>query len=218
MLNETLEQLKIKPIPKKPQQFQVILQIPSDGIGPNIIDKTSERLINREQFFNELQENLGVVQKDYFKSKKQDLAKNKSSLNEGIFHKSPLDTQGLKSSSALDSKAKIIDIASTLTNIVKTKERIIIKEPSTETLKKSKTQLPSKERLTPKPGTAKDIIPEPIQNLDKRKSKKLHGETIDETLIIPKDLRIGKTLYTNRIPKLEPNVLIKAPNYFLYNR
>ena len=70
MINETLEQLKIIPIPKKLQQFQVRIQIPSEGVGPNIIDKTSEQLINREQFFNELQENLGVVQKDYEKMKK----------------------------------------------------------------------------------------------------------------------------------------------------
>ena len=70
MNNETLEQLKIKPIPKKPQQFQVLIQIPSEGVAPNIIDKTSERLINREQFFSDLQENLGVVQKDYIKTKK----------------------------------------------------------------------------------------------------------------------------------------------------
>ena len=61
MNNETLEQLKIKPIPKKPQQFQVLIQIPSEGVAPNIIDKTSEHLINREQFFSDLQENLGVV-------------------------------------------------------------------------------------------------------------------------------------------------------------
>ena len=58
MINETLEQLKIKPIPKKPQQFQVLKQIPSEGVAPNLIDKTSDQLINREQFFNELQENL----------------------------------------------------------------------------------------------------------------------------------------------------------------
>ena len=36
MINETLEQLKIKPIPKKPQQFQVMIQIPSEGVAPNI--------------------------------------------------------------------------------------------------------------------------------------------------------------------------------------
>ena len=184
MNNETLEQLKIKPIPKKPQQFQVILQIPSIGVGPNIIDKTSERLINREQFFSDLQENLGVVQKDYYKTHKPS-AKIK-------------DNQELK--------PKIENAENTLMHIVKTKEKIIIKEATTEDFKKNKTNLPSRERLTPKPGT------------DLEKTKKLHPETIDETLIIPKDFRLGKTLYSARIPKLEPNVLIKASNYYLYNR
>ena len=184
MNNETLEQLKIKPIPKKPQQFQVILQIPSIGVGPNIIDKTSERLINREQFFSDLQENLGVVQKDYYKTHK------------------PSAT--LKDNQEL--KPKIENAENTLMHIVKTKEKIIIKEATTEDFKKNKTNLPSRERLTPKPGT------------DLEKTKKLHPETIDETLIIPKDFRLGKTLYSARIPKLEPNVLIKASNYYLYNR
>jgi hypothetical protein len=81
-------------------------------------------------------------------------------------------------------------------------------------MKKANVELPSKERLTPKPELSNPDIAEPI----KSKSKKLKGETIDETLVIPKDLRIGRTLYLNRIPKLEPNVLIKAPNYYLYNR
>ena len=184
MNNETLEQLKIKPIPKKPQQFQVILQIPSIGVGPNIIDKTSERLINREQFFSDLQENLGVVQKDYYKTHKPSATIK--------------DNQELK--------PKIENAENTLMHIVKTKEKIIIKEATPEDFKKNKTNLPSRERLTPKPGT------------DPEKTKKLHPETIDETLIIPKDFRLGKTLYSARIPKLEPNVLIKASNYYLYNR
>ena len=184
MNNETLEQLKIKPIPKKPQQFQVILQIPSIGVGPNIIDKTSERLINREQFFSDLQENLGVVQKDYYKTHKP--------------------SARLKDNQEL--KPKIENAENTLMHIVKTKEKIIIKEATPEDFKKNKTNLPSRERLTPKPGT------------DLEKTKKLHPETIDETLIIPKDFRLGKTLYSARIPKLEPNVLIKASNYYLYNR
>ncbi len=184
MNNETLEQLKIKPIPKKPQQFQVILQIPSIGVGPNIIDKTSEILINREQFFSDLQENLGVVQKDYYKTHKPSATIK--------------DNQELK--------PKIENAENTLMHIVKTKEKIIIKEATTEDFKKNKTNLPSRERLTPKPGT------------EPEKTKKLHPETIDETLIIPKDFRLGKTLYSARIPKLEPNVLIKASNYYLYNR
>lgn len=196
MINETLEQLKIKPIPKKPQQFQVMLQIPSIGIGPNIIDKTSERLINREQFFSDLQENLGVVQKDYYKTKKTS-----ATIKEEALQKTQLTI-----------KPVIYNAENTLTAIVKTKEKIIIKDPSTEALKKSKINLPSRERLTPKPGQTHE------KEEKTEKTKKLHPETIDETLIIPKDFRIGKTLYSNRIPKLEPNVLIKASSYYLYNR
>ena len=200
MINETLEQLKIKPIPKKPQQFQVLIQIPSEGVAPNIIDKTSEQLINREQFFNELQENLGVVQKDYEKMKKTTFAKPSSSIKDTILQQS-------------EPGIKTLGPENTLTQIVKTQEQITIKEPSDETMKKANVELPSKERLTPKPKPDK-TNPDPT----KSKSKKLITETIDETLVIPKDLRIGRTLYLNRIPKLEPNVLIKAPNYYLYNR
>ena len=210
MINETLEQLKIKPIPKKPQQFQVLLQIPSEGVAPNIIDKTSEHLINREQFFSDLQENLGVVQKDYKKTKKTS-----ATIKEELLQTSNQTIESKKqeseSNSKSKSKPKIYDPENTLTQIVKTAQQIIIKEASNTALKQSKTNLPSQQRLTPKPGTL---------NLDKEKekTKKTQAETIDETLIIPKDLRLGKTLYTNRIPKLEPNVLIKASNYYLYNR
>ena len=212
MINETLEQLKIKPIPKKPQQFQVMIQIPSEGVGPNIIDKTSEQLINREQFFNELQENLGVVQKDYEKMKKTTFVKPSSSIKDTILQESkPGATTGNQKS--MKSK-KALSPENTLTQIMKTQEKIIIKESSTEAMKKANVELPSKERLTPKPEPSNPDIADPT----KSKSKKLKGETIDETLVIPKDLRIGRTLYLNRIPKLEPNVLIKAPNYYLYNR
>ena len=204
MINETLEQLKIKPIPKKPQQFQVVLQIPSEGVAPNIIDKTSEHLINREQFFSDLQENLGVVQKDYKKSKKSS-----ATIKEELLQTSNQEIESKKQESKSKSKPKIYDPENTLTQIVKTAQQIIIKEASNTALKQSKTNLPSQQRLTPKPGSL---------TLEKEKTKKTQAETIDETLIIPKDLRLGKTLYTNRIPKLEPNVLIKASNYYLYNR
>lgn len=48
-------------------------------------------------------------------------------------------------------------------------------------MKKANVELPSKERLTPKPGPSN---PEPI----KSKSKKLITETIDETLVIPEKI------------------------------
>jgi hypothetical protein len=210
MINETLEQLKIKPIPKKPQQFQVALQIPSEGVAPNIIDKTSERLINREQFFSDLQENLGVVQKDYIKTKKSS-----ATIKEELLQTSNQTIESKKLESM--PKPKIYDPENTLTQIVKTTQQIIIKEASNTVLKQSKTNLPSQERLTPKPGTL-SLEKEKTEDKTTQKTKKMQAETIDETLIIPKDLRLGKTLYINRIPKLEPNVLIKASNYYLYNR
>ena len=212
MINETLEQLKIKPIPKKPQQFQVVLQIPSEGVAPNIIDKTSERLINREQFFSDLQENLGVVQKDYIKTKKSS-----ATIKEELLQTSNQTIESKKQDSKSKSKPKIYDPENTLTQIVKTTQQIIIKEASNTVLKQSKTNLPSQERLTPKPGTL-TLEKEKTEDKTTQKTKKMQAETIDETLIIPKDLRLGKTLYINRIPKLEPNVLIKASNYYLYNR
>ena len=214
MINETLEQLKIKPIPKKPQQFQVVLQIPSEGVAPNIIDKTSERLINREQFFSDLQENLGVVQKDYIKTKKSS-----ATIKEELLQTSNQEIESKKLESMPNPKPKIYDPENTLTQIVKTTQQIIIKEASNTVFKQSKTNLPSQERLTPKPGTLTlEKEKEKTEDKTTQKTKKMQTETIDETLIIPKDLRIGKTLYINRIPKLEPNVLIKASNYYLYNR
>ena len=216
MINETLEQLKIKPIPKKPQQFQVVLQIPSEGVAPNIIDKTSEHLINREQFFSDLQENLGVVQKDYKKTKKPS-----ATIKEELLQTSNQEIESKKQDSKSKSKPKIYDPENTLTQIVKTAQQIIIKEASNTALKQSKTNLPSQQRLTPKPGTLnldKEKETEKEKTEAKEKTKKTQAETIDETLIIPKDLRLGKTLYINRIPKLQPNVLIKASNYYLYNR
>ena len=130
MINETLEQLKIKPIPKKPQQFQVMIQIPSEGVGPTIIDKTSEQLINREQFFSDLQENLGVVQKDYIKTKK---------LSTTIKDNQTMEITEKMESKKLEHKPKIYDPENTLTQIVKTRQQIIIKEASNEALKQSKT-------------------------------------------------------------------------------
>ena len=70
MINSTLQQLKIKPLPKAQEQFNIILNIPQEGVAPNIIDKTSEHLINRDRFFSDIQEHLEVVQKGYNKLSK----------------------------------------------------------------------------------------------------------------------------------------------------
>ena len=193
MINSTLQQLKIKPIPKGQEKFNIILTIPQQGVAPKIIDKTSEKLINRDQFFSDIQDYLEVVQKGYKKLPKTSNMKDEVSEN-------------VAQDVAQD---KIPNIVNTFSQIVKTGAKIVITNPSEQTTKKSKIKLPNKERLTPKPGQEESVT---------KIKDTLKGETIDETLVIPKDLRIGKTLYLNRIPKLEPSILIKAPDYYLDNR
>ena len=102
---------------------------------------------------------------------------------------------------------------------------------------------PSKSNIKNKPDPSEFNLPKPktkpkvlvkiekIKRLDKkiviktqlsqsvdhtRKTEKPKGNIID--IEIPNTLKFGKTLYLNRIPKLKPNVLIKAPEYYLNNR
>ena len=76
-----------------------------------------------------------------------------------------------------------------ITNILKTKKKIIIHQ----ILNLDDPIILDNIRITPKPVSI---------------------EMID----IPKDLKIGRTLYFNRIPKEKPKILIKASEYYLNNR
>ena len=211
MNDETLEQLKIKPIPKNVQEVNIIINIPEVGKMPNLIDKTKEKLVNREEFFLAIEDKLNIQNKDYTKTKIK-LDSNKTKKDSIIYNADDSDTttdivndpQGLKfikSEDLLDSKEDNSKIKKDklLTNIVKTKEKIVIKLSDNKNIENPNIQLPSKSRLTPKPTKSKI-------------------ETINETTIIPKDLRLGRTLYLNRIPKVKPNILIKASDYYLNNR
>ena len=190
MLNQTIDDLKVKPIAKNKPDFNIIIKLPQEEKMPNIIDKTKDKLIDRESFFNKLQDKLDIQQTD--KSQKP------------LTDSKPIDKQESIKFDSKKSEAEInttikVESLETITNIVKTNKKLIIQQPEEKELAESKIDLPSKERLTPKPPKSKI-------------------ETINETIILPKDLRFGRTLYINRIPKQQPNVLIKAPNYYLNNR
>jgi len=204
MINDTLQQLKIKPLPKPQEQFNIILNIPKEGVAPHIIDKTSEHLINRDQFFSDIQEYLEVVQKGYKKHPKLENIKTENNDATEDITISNIETTIKKPKSTKSSDAK-----NSFSQIVKTSAKLIITNPTEQNIRQSKIKLLNKERLTPKPGL--EPYATKFTGLEKT-------SIIDETLVIPKDLRIGKTLYINRIPKLEPNILIKAPDYYLDNR
>lgn len=196
MLDETIEQftiqqLKIKPNAKNKPDFNIIIKLPQEAKMPNIIDKTKDKLIDRESFFHKLQDKLDIQQTD--KSQKKPLTDFKS-----IDKQESIKFDSKKSEPEINTTIKVKSLE-TITNIVKTNKKLIIQQPEEKELVESKIDLPSKERLTPKPPKSKI-------------------ETINETIILPKDLRFGRTLYISRIPKQKPNVLIKAPNYYLNNR
>ena len=187
----TIEQLKVKPISKNKPDFNIIIKLPQKATMPSIIDKTTDKLIDRESFFYKLQDKLDIQQIN--KSQKKSLPDSKSIDKQESIKSDP------KESKPDINKTNKVESLETITNIVKTNKKLIIQQPEEKELTESKINLPSKERLTPKPPKSKI-------------------ETIDETIIIPKDLRFGRTLYINRIPKQQSNVLIKAPNYYLNNR
>ena len=195
MLNETLEKLKVKPEPKKFDQVNIFIQTPGIGKMPNLIDKTKDTKFDREDFFNQIAEKLDIKNMDQqFKSKKSDKTLKediKIDLDKDIKTKIDKEVEKTKSSEKSENILK---------NIIKTDKKIVISLPDDATSKKSK--MPPQDRMTPKP--------------EKTKKEKTH--TIDETIILPKDLRFGRTLYVNRIPKPKPNILIKASEYYLYNR
>ena len=63
MLNETIDDLKVKPNAKNKPDFNIIIKLPQEAKMPNIIDKTKDKLIDRESF-NKLQDKLDIQQTD----------------------------------------------------------------------------------------------------------------------------------------------------------
>ena len=63
-IDEKLDLLKVKPLPKKPAQFDFFIEKKKDLQLPTIIDKTGEQLINAQQFINKIQNQIGILYTD----------------------------------------------------------------------------------------------------------------------------------------------------------
>ena len=92
------------------------------------------------------------------------------------------------------------------------------KEQEEEKKEKPKSKKEKLEIITNIKKTPEKIV---IKNLET--SKVLSSERITPKpkinyIDIPETLKIGRSLYVNRVAKKEPNILIKAPNYYLENR
>jgi len=181
--NSQIELLKIKPFAKKYNPNEIIiknnLEKTEGKQQPIIIDKIKDKLVDKDTFLELIKNNLQIENKikvgePKIFEKKED----KTQIKED--YKIPI----IKEETDKKPKQEIF-----ITNVLKTKEKIIIRQIITL----DESPILDKTRITPKPPSI---------------------EMID----IPGNLKIGRTLYINRIPKPKPNVLIRAPDYYLNNR
>ena len=177
----TIDLLRVKPLPKKPTQFDFFIEKKKDMQLPTIIDKTGEQLINAQQFINKIQNQIGIYDTD-----KLSIIKPEEPLK-------PPVQEPIKPKPFLED---------TFTEIIKTNELIkLLPFGATTKSSKDKTKLP-------------DLpTPEPIKKKEyKKKSKLISDYQPDE------DDVVGDSKLKDRLPKLQPNILIKTPDYYLYNR
>ena len=125
-MDDLLDNLKVKPLPKKNENFNFFIEKKEEMQLPTIIDKTGEKLINAEKFISSIQNQIGIYDKD--KVYKIEIDK-------------PIDTPSIK----LKSKDQL-QLSDRFTNIVKTNELIkLLPFGVAKTTKhKTKTDLPDK--------------------------------------------------------------------------
>ena len=202
MLNPVLENLKIKPLPKKPVERHFFIEKNEEYKSPLIIDKTKEKLIDTDLFMASIYNELNIINR------------NKPLINKSLLDKTTLEKQktillelnkinDLESSKSIikqpdESINPIID-ENKFINIIKTDRKIIIKH--------NEIQLKD---LT----TLKDI---PITSLKKPEYFKKYG-IISDASDYNEEKLLGDTKYKDRIHKKEDNIIIKTPTFYLYNR
>lgn len=197
-----LEKLKKKPIPQKEEEFKILLSKPATKsfkpveVKTKILDKTNEDLIDRQKFLNTL--DLKVKDKEFTKSS---------------IKKKEEDKYIIKDFLKDDSKINFESNVNYIKNISKKPLRTIILVQDLEQL-----------RLT-KSLNEKDLDDNVDDANKSEKSKKLsliksEKEKDKKTIITgPLSLiEIDKENISLRLPEKKPNILLKAPTYFMNNR
>jgi hypothetical protein len=124
MINKNFEFLKVKPLPKKQETFSFFI---NKQVGqPNIIDKTSEKIIDPTEFLNKIQSKLEI--------------QNKTIIKPNITSKKE--------------EPSLVEIPKILTNVKKINIKIVIKQLASINLQ-PKTDDGQKTRITPKPKVNK---------------------------------------------------------------
>ena len=180
-MDETLDLLRVKPVPKNPAQFDFFIEKKKDLQLPTIIDKTGEQIINSQQFINKIQNKIGILDTD-----KLSIIKPEETFKPPI--KEPIKPKPL-----------LEDI---FTEIVKTDELIkLLPFGINAKTTKDKTKLHDLPNI------------ESIKKIEYKKKSKLISDYQPG-----EDDIVGDSKLKDRLPKLQSNILIQTPDYYLYNR
>ena len=223
LLQEKIELLKIKPIPQKALNHEIQLQDNKieqdkdiDDISKKpesvdleyIVDLTKKNLVDVDNFFLEIKDKMIIHNKVDKTLKPDSISKIDNTTKDVVIEKSkdtelqaqkdidkPDDYESIIGDKAPDKMSKDIKKIKqvTIVNIKKTGVKIIIQQVEDSVFAK----------------TAK---------IDPTRTTKLPDQINIKTIEIPPNLRIGRTLYINRVPQAKSNVIVKASKYYLDNR
>lgn len=106
----------------------------------------------------------------------------------------------------------------------KNEEKVIYKEEKKEKEQKEEKKEQSKSKkekleiITNIKKTPEKIVIKNLETSNVLSSERITPKPKINYIEIPETLKIGRSLYVNRVAKKEPNILIKAPYYYLENR
>jgi len=194
MAQSLLDRLKIKPIPQKQENFEIKIRLePLERedviIKTKIVDKRSEKKINRDEFMRSI---ASIVNKPL--SKKPEFVK-------------PI-------TKTVEEKRRI------MTNVVNLKKKIIITQYDEPEQKQDRVEQQDREQQDREQQDREQKDQERDGDREiKVKKKRITTKPIGITLEGPRSmLRIGDELINNRIPIREPQVLVRASDYYMNNR
>tara|TARA_R110002072_G_scaffold8051_4_gene42497 strand:- start:3338 stop:6745 length:3408 start_codon:yes stop_codon:yes gene_type:complete len=205
-----LEKLKQKPVPQKEQEFKILLSKPlTKSFTPvelktKILDKTDQDLIDRQQFLKTL--NLKIKNKEITKESESQIGK----LADKIISNDKSDTE----------------LNNYIKNISKKPLRKIVLIQDLEQLRLNKSlkenDVDDKEYLGDGKENALDdeVIKLKIDKTTKLSLLKTEKDKDKKRVVTgPLSLiQIDKEDISLRLPEKKPNVLLKAPTYFMNNR
>ena len=192
--DDTMEFMKVKPLPKKvAKPINFFIEKKQDQELPTVIDKTGENLIDVKEFLNKIQSKIGVQSGNKMPQVKQNQPVNVT-IKEPPKQNIPVNKP----------QKQNIPTPDTFEDAVKTDELIkLLPFGAYAKAKTTKSNKPKGEQ--PKVTSTKKTD-------YNKKAKTIHDTEPDAEEVI------GDTRLKERLHKRGANVLIKAPDYYLYNR